>query len=133
VVITPLQLSNEEYGLLGCHVRFCDFSDTAEHVWHVLDVKPGGPAERAGLHPETDYIIGVITPSSSVDNVQEDIQGVAAAAEPPPIILAERNDLFNLIESRIGSSVRLVVYSSILDTVREVVLFPSRGWGGRGW
>ncbi|KAI9342056.1 GRASP55/65 PDZ-like domain-containing protein [Zopfochytrium polystomum] len=48
------------------------------------------------------------------------------------LTLPSRDSLFDLIESRLGASVKLVVYNSVLDCFREVVLNPSREWGGRG-
>ena len=45
-------------GLLGISIRFCSFEGATENVWHVLDVQPNSPAAIAGLHSDTDYIIG---------------------------------------------------------------------------
>ncbi|KAJ3158349.1 Golgi reassembly-stacking protein 2 [Irineochytrium annulatum] len=77
---------------LGLHVRFCDHAH-ARDAWHILSVHPSSPAERAGLHPDTDYIL--------------------ACAD---MTLTDRDSLLDLFESSLGKTVRLLVYSSVLDT-----------------
>ena len=42
----------------GISIRFCSFEGATENVWHVLDVQANSPAAIAGLHSDTDYIIG---------------------------------------------------------------------------
>ncbi|XP_043546709.1 Golgi reassembly-stacking protein 1-like [Chiloscyllium plagiosum] len=95
-------------GLLGASVRFCSFEGAHEHIWHVLDVEPNSPAAMAGLKPQTDYIIGA-------DQV-----------------LQETEDFFNLIESYEGKQLKLMVYNSETDAIREVVVTPNGAWGGEG-
>ncbi len=41
-------------------------------------------------------------------------------------------DLFTLIESSENKQLKLYVYNSDLDTVREVLLTPNSAWGGEG-
>ncbi|KAI3389000.1 hypothetical protein SNEBB_006653 [Seison nebaliae] len=95
-------------GLLGISIRFCSFNNAANHVWHVLDVQHGSPAELAGLRSNTDYIIG------------------------SDQILDEPDDLFDLIEAFEQKPLRLFVYSREKDYCRELVLTPNRAWGGEG-
>jgi hypothetical protein len=95
---------------LGCHVRFCDYNDALSHVWHVLDIQPNSPGERAGLHPVTDYIIGA-----------------------HGCILHDRDSFYELVEMNIGRTLTLFVFSSVLNNIRKVILTPMRGWGGEGW
>ncbi|XP_048410797.2 Golgi reassembly-stacking protein 1-like [Stegostoma tigrinum] len=95
-------------GLLGASVRFCSFEGAHEHIWRVLDVEPNSPAAMAGLKPQTDYIIGA-------DQV-----------------LQETEDFFNLIEAYEGKPLKLMVYSSETDAIREVVVTPNGAWGGEG-
>ncbi|KAJ3337371.1 Aspartate aminotransferase, cytoplasmic [Gonapodya sp. JEL0774] len=101
--------SGPENGLIGCSVRWCSYDGADEHIWHVLEIQPNSPAELAGLYPNTDYIIG--TPSHP---------------------LPHRDDLFHLVESHIDRPLRLFVYNSVTDGTREVMMVPSRGWGGEG-
>ncbi|NXX91377.1 GORS1 protein, partial [Centropus bengalensis] len=95
-------------GLLGASVRFCSFQGASEHVWHVLDVEPASPAALAGLQPYTDYIVG------------------------SDQILQESEDFFSLIESHEGKALKLMVYNTEADSIREVVVTPNGAWGGEG-
>ncbi|NWI04415.1 GORS1 protein, partial [Tichodroma muraria] len=95
-------------GLLGASVRFCSFQGASEHVWHVLDVEPSSPAALAGLQPYTDYVVG------------------------SDQILQESEDFFSLIESHEGRPLKLMVYNTEADSIREVVVTPNGAWGGEG-
>ncbi|NWU51637.1 GORS1 protein, partial [Dromas ardeola] len=95
-------------GLLGASVRFCSFQGANEHVWHVLDVEPASPAALAGLQPYTDYIVG------------------------SDQILQESEDFFSLIECHEGKPLKLMVYNTEADSIREVVVTPNGAWGGEG-
>nr|XP_009489278.1 PREDICTED: Golgi reassembly-stacking protein 1 [Pelecanus crispus] len=95
-------------GLLGASVRFCSFQGANEHVWHVLDVEPASPAALAGLQPYADYIVG------------------------SDQILQESEDFFSLIESHEGKPLKLMVYNTEADSIREVVVTPNGAWGGEG-
>ncbi|NXJ64995.1 GORS1 protein, partial [Rostratula benghalensis] len=95
-------------GLLGASVRFCSFQGANEHVWHVLDVEPSSPSALAGLQPYTDYIVG------------------------SDQILQESEDFFSLIESHEGKPLKLMVYNTEADSIREVVVTPNGAWGGEG-
>ncbi|NXY14324.1 GORS1 protein, partial [Atrichornis clamosus] len=95
-------------GLLGASVRFCSFQGANEHVWHVLDIEPSSPAALAGLQPYTDYVVG------------------------SDQILQESEDFFSLIESHEGKPLKLMVYNTEADSIREVVVTPNGAWGGEG-
>ena len=72
------------------------------------DVEANSPAELAGLHSHTDYIIGADS------------------------MLHESEDLFQLIETHEGKPLKLFVYNSGLDACREVTITPNSQWGGEG-
>lgn len=95
-------------GLLGVSIRFCSFEGINENVWHILEVHPSSPAESAGLHSFSDYIIG------------------------SDAILHETEDLFALIEAHEGRSLKLYVYNADSDNCREVTITPNVSWGGEG-
>ncbi|KAI8831175.1 GRASP55/65 PDZ-like domain-containing protein [Chytriomyces cf. hyalinus JEL632] len=101
---------------MGITVRMCALRHARERVWRVLNVLSNSPAEDAGLHPSSDYIIGA-TEADSLNSL---------------FPLKDRDDLFRLVESRIGSYVSLTVYSSVLQSIRVVVLSPRFDWGGPG-
>lgn len=96
-------------GLIGCRIRFCMFDAANDVVWHILDVTPGSPAEKAGLCAHTDYVIGT-----------------------PYGIMRGEGDLYDLVEENIGEPLRLHVYNSQTDHVREIVIIPNEEWGGDG-
>ncbi|KFO83401.1 Golgi reassembly-stacking protein 1, partial [Buceros rhinoceros silvestris] len=72
------------------------------------DVEPASPAALAGLQPYTDYIVG------------------------SDQILQESEDFFSLIESHEGKPLKLMVYNTEADSIREVVVTPNGAWGGEG-
>ncbi|KAK5859655.1 hypothetical protein PBY51_021195 [Eleginops maclovinus] len=95
-------------GLLGASVRFCSYQGANENVWHVLDVEASSPAALAELQPHIDYIVGA-------DQVLQDSE-----------------DFFSLIEAHEGKPLKLMVYNTITDACREVVVTPNGAWGGEG-
>ncbi|XP_070569737.1 Golgi reassembly-stacking protein 2-like isoform X2 [Ptychodera flava] len=107
VMLTPSNAWGGQ-GLLGVSIRFCSFEGANENVWHVLDVQRNSPADFAGLRSNTDYIIGADS------------------------VLHESEDLFSLIESHEGRPLKLYVYNTETDGVREVTLTPNSNWGGDG-
>lgn len=95
--------------LLGLSLRVCNPAHALESVYHVLDVLEGSPAEMAGLVPWGDFVL-------------------AWSGGP----LHSETDFYNLIESHVDKPLRLFVYNSDLDNLREVILYPTRQWGGDG-
>ncbi|CAM9203870.1 unnamed protein product [Lampetra planeri] len=95
-------------GLLGASVRFCSYQGANENVWHVLDVEASSPAALAGFHPHSDYIVGA-------DQVLQDSE-----------------DFFSLIEAHEGKQLKLLVYNTLTDACREVLVTPNGAWGGEG-
>lgn len=81
----------------------------AANIWHVLDVAPNSPADSAGLLPYSDYIL------SSPDGV-----------------LHGESGLSELVDDHIGRPLRLYIYNNEYNVTREVVIQPSREWGGEG-
>lgn len=81
----------------------------AANIWHVLDVAPNSPADLAGLLPYGDYIL----------------------ASPDGVLHGE-SGLSELVDDYIGRPLRLYVYNNEYNVTREVVIQPSREWGGEG-
>jgi len=96
-------------GCLGVSIRFSQLKGANEHVWHVLDVYPNSPASQAGLQPHTDFIVGT-----------------------PFLSFSDSEDFFSLINSNMNNEVELFVYSSVMDTIRQVSIIPNKDWGGNG-
>jgi hypothetical protein len=78
-------------------------------VWHILSVSPHSPAEKAGLLPYGDYVIG--TPSGQ---------------------LRGESGLGELVEDHINRPLELYVYNHEYNVTRLVTITPSRQWGGEG-
>jgi len=90
-------------------VRFCDFENANEHVWHILDVQPNSPAERAGLQAHDDYVIA-----------------------SPETLLHDQGAFAEHVHQSMHKPMRLYVYNRATDSIREVTVIPDRDWGGTG-
>ncbi|KAJ1498454.1 Golgi reassembly-stacking protein 2, partial [Coelomomyces lativittatus] len=108
VTLVPDWWAEEKDGLLGCSIRYCDYNGAAMHVWHVVDITKGSPAEMAGLQVDLDYILG-----------------------SPDAILRDQQDLYSLITQKCEEkkAVKLFVYNSSSESIREVILLPNKEWG----
>lgn len=100
---------NAQPSLLGLTLRLCNPTVSITHVWHILDVLEGSPADSAGLVPFGDYIIGW-------------------TGGP----LESESDFFQLIEHHAGRNLAVYVYNRDYDHTREVIIMPNRDWGGEG-
>jgi len=78
--------------------------------YHVLQVAPNSPGERAGLVPYFDFIV-------SVNGHMLD---------------KEDKLLENTLKDSVGKEVDLLVYSSRYEQYRKVKVIPSDTWGGAG-
>lgn len=89
---------------------------TATYVYHVLEIQPNLPAERCGLVPHADYVVGANDGLFATGG--EDLFG----------------RVINLIYSRNPElcSIDLYVYNHDFDVVRPVTIKPAAGWGGNG-
>ena len=120
VTVTP----NNKWGgssLLGATVRFENYSNAHKTVYYVSDVEKGSPAQKAGLHPTWDYIVG----SKDVVFTQLDDIGNNINA----------NDLTYLgvfAEKCIDKAIHLAVYSTMTHDIRETFIVPTKAWNGLG-
>eukprot|EP01129_Flabellula_baltica_P009266 TRINITY_DN3757_c0_g1_i1.p1 TRINITY_DN3757_c0_g1~~TRINITY_DN3757_c0_g1_i1.p1 ORF type:complete len:262 (-),score=46.78 TRINITY_DN3757_c0_g1_i1:39-824(-) len=96
-------------GAAGMSIRYCPYEQAHEHVWHILDIHPNSPAEKAGLEPHTDYIVG-----------------------SPDVIFGNCDEFYSFISGRIDKPTPLYVFSTKSDLVRMVNITPSKTWGGKG-
>ena len=101
--------ANSNPSLLGLTLRLCDPAEASSHVWHILDVLEGSPADLGGLVPFGDYVIGWTGGS---------LKGVS--------------DFYELVEKHESRSLALYVYNSDYNHTREVIIVPNRDWGGEG-
>lgn len=108
VEITPHLGWDNDAGLLGCNVRFLEYSNAHQRVWKILEVVPGGCAEAAGLQPEEYFV-------ASLDKV-----------------LFEEEDFRFLIEKNPNSELRFIIYNASKDRCREVFLKPGKDAFNKG-
>ncbi|KAK3057156.1 hypothetical protein LTR09_002195 [Extremus antarcticus] len=93
---------------LGLSLQWAPLN-TADDVWHILDVMPNSPADVAGLLPYGDYVIG-----------------------SPDGLLRGEGALGDLVEAFLGMALRLFVYNHEYDVTRMVTITPAKNWGGDG-
>jgi len=78
--------------------------------YHVLRVQDGSPGAKAGLEPFFDFIVAIGNTRLDTDN-----------------------DTFrDLLKANIDKPVRMTIYSSKNQNVREIGITPSTTWGGQG-
>ncbi|XP_011190287.1 Golgi reassembly-stacking protein 2 [Zeugodacus cucurbitae] len=78
--------------------------------YHVLKVQDNSPGQKAGLEAFFDFIVAIAGTRLDQDN----------------------DMLKELLRQNVDKPVRLTVYSSKTQTVRELMLTPSKTWGGQG-
>ena len=93
---------------LGLTLQYGPLSLT-HTIWHILTVPPSSPAATATLLPFSDYILG--TPLGT---------------------LHSESALSELVDEHLNRPLPLWVYNSEYDVVREIIIVPSREWGGEG-
>jgi hypothetical protein len=78
--------------------------------YHVLQVHPNSPGQRAGLISFFDFIVGA-------DDV-----------------FFEREDsrFVEILKAKIGQPVKLIIYNTREEKSRDTILIPNEGWGGNG-
>jgi len=78
--------------------------------YHVLRVQDGSPGQKAGLEAFFDFIVAIGNTRLDQDN----------------------DTLKGLLKANIDKEVRMTIYSSKSQSVREVTIIPSTTWGGQG-
>nr|XP_018905533.1 PREDICTED: Golgi reassembly-stacking protein 2 isoform X2 [Bemisia tabaci] len=78
--------------------------------YHVLKVQDRSPGEAAGLEAFFDFIVAVGTQRLDQDN----------------------DTLKEILKSNIDKELKMVVYSSKTQSIRQVDITPSASWGGQG-
>ncbi|KAK2158455.1 hypothetical protein LSH36_170g04042 [Paralvinella palmiformis] len=78
--------------------------------YHVLRVQEYSPGHKAGLEAFFDFIVAIGNTRLNQDN----------------------ETLKNLLKANVEKPVKMLVYSSKTQKVREVELVPSHSWGGQG-
>jgi len=96
-------------GLLGLVLRFDCYENADADVIHVLEVYDSSPAQKAGLQPTSDYLLGT--------------------AE---IAFKGYDHLDYFLEHFDNKPTSMFVFNSQTYRVREAIITPNRKWGGQG-
>ncbi|XP_068630078.1 Golgi reassembly-stacking protein 2 [Battus philenor] len=78
--------------------------------YHVLRVQDGSPGQLANLEPFFDFIV-------AIENVRLD---------------QDNDTLKELLKKNVDKTIKMLIYSSKTQSVREVMITPSNNWGGQG-
>ncbi|XP_034840237.1 Golgi reassembly-stacking protein 2 [Maniola hyperantus] len=78
--------------------------------YHVLRVQEGSPGQKANLEPFFDFIVAIENTRLDQDN----------------------DTLKTLLKQNIDKQIKMLIYSTKTQSVREVMITPSENWGGQG-
>nr|XP_021181224.2 Golgi reassembly-stacking protein 2 [Helicoverpa armigera] len=78
--------------------------------YHVLRVQDGSPGQKANLEAFFDFIVAIEDTRLDQDN----------------------DTLKELLKKNVDKTIKMLIYSSKTQTVREVMIMPSANWGGQG-
>ncbi|KAH3687347.1 hypothetical protein WICPIJ_001691 [Wickerhamomyces pijperi] len=107
----PHVVVNQAFNKLGLTLQWTPLISSA-FVYHVLEINANSPAEKAGLLPHSDYIIG---------------------AQDGLLCTGGEDLLGRVINSKYNMELILYVYNQEYDVVRPVTIVPSDQWGGKGY
>ncbi|XP_028157115.1 Golgi reassembly-stacking protein 2 [Ostrinia nubilalis] len=78
--------------------------------YHILRVQDGSPGQKANLEAFFDFIVAIENTRLDQDN----------------------DTLKELLKQNVDKSIKMLIYSSKTQSVREVMVTPSADWGGQG-
>ncbi|KAJ0180518.1 hypothetical protein K1T71_003922 [Dendrolimus kikuchii] len=78
--------------------------------YHVLRVQDGSPGQKANLEAFFDFIVAIENTRLDQDN----------------------DTLKDLLKNNVDKTIKMMIYSSKTQSVREVMITPSANWGGQG-
>lgn len=78
--------------------------------YHILRVQDGSPGQKAHLEAFFDFIVAIENTRLDQDN----------------------DTLKELLKKNVENSIKMLIYSSKTQSVREVMVTPSANWGGQG-
>jgi hypothetical protein len=81
-----------------------------ESAYHILQVTPNSPGEKAGLVSFFDFIL-------SANN---------------QVLNKDDSTFVDILSANVDQPVKLQVYNALQNVQRDVILTPSRDWGGPG-
>ncbi|CAH0720817.1 unnamed protein product, partial [Brenthis ino] len=78
--------------------------------YHILRVQDGSPGQQVNLEPFFDFIVAIENTRLDQDN----------------------DTLKTLLKQNIDKTIKMLIYSTKTQSVREVMITPSANWGGQG-
>lgn len=114
---------SSDFKFKGASIRFAQYSGSADRVWHILSVEPTSPASNAGL----------IASKGFFRNLELGLTFIDWIIGSPDMVLNSQDDFYNLMIHNTNKPVKLLVFNSDADSVREIAVTPSFEWGGEGW
>ncbi|XP_026495088.2 Golgi reassembly-stacking protein 2 [Vanessa tameamea] len=78
--------------------------------YHILRVQDGSPGQKANLEPFFDFIVAIENTRLDQDN----------------------DTLKTLLKQNIDKTIKMRIYSTKTQSVRELMITPSQDWGGQG-
>nr|CAD7200158.1 unnamed protein product [Timema douglasi] len=104
------------------------------------NVQDGSPGQKAGLEAFFDFIVAI--ENTRLDQDNDTLKDLTMCNVTGPdndtlkvVIVCEDQDndtLKELLKAGLDKPIRMTVYSSKTQSVREVVIVPSTSWGGQG-
>mmetsp|Transcript_4918 Transcript_4918/g.11486 ORF Transcript_4918/g.11486 Transcript_4918/m.11486 type:complete len:386 (+) Transcript_4918:46-1203(+) len=107
VYVTPRRWGGA--GLLGAVVRYDSLESAEGQGMRVLSIFPKSPAEAAGLVPNKDFLLGTTE-----------------------VMFRDMDELTEVVNLYMGKELKVYVYNTEAESIREVVIVPSLEWGGDG-
>lgn len=77
---------------------------------YVFQVQDGSPGQKAGLEAFFDFIVAIENTRLDQDN----------------------DTLKELLKTNMDKTIKMLIYSSKTQSIREVMITPSSNWGGQG-
>lgn len=87
---------------------FRSFIVTRQYI--ISQVQDGSPGQKAKLEPFFDFIVAIENTRLDQDN----------------------DTLKELLKANIDKTIKMLIYSSKTQSVREVMITPNANWGGQG-
>jgi len=113
VSIIPSKEWPKADSLLGIMIRKEDYQTARERVLRITNVMPDSPAEKCGLIPNDDYLMGIIN-----------------------FAYSDLNDLcsfLDLLQECESQTLELCIYNKKSNKLRYEYLIPNKNWGGNSY
>lgn len=94
-------------------IRKEEYENAHERALRIMKVMPGSPAEKSGIIPEEDYLLGII------NFAYKDINDLCG--------------FLDLLSECDVKTLEMCLYNRSTEKIRYVYLLPNKNWGGGGY